>query len=131
MAFFLAKHEGGYINVGPFTTYEAASGEEIKAGEALVLSSGKLTKCGATTAPQYVSMTNLDKNATDRVINVNVVTKNQVWRAPCSADPSALKAGDKVTLSADALMVTATTTNGVVTVEKVDDQDDTVLCRLA
>ena len=131
MAFFLAKYEGGYVNVGPFTTYESASGEEIKAGEALVLSAGKLTKCGATTAPKYISMTNLDKNATNRVINVNIINKEQVWRAACTADPSALKPGDKITLSADALGVTNTTTNGVATVEKVDEADKTVLVRFA
>lgn len=130
MAFILAKYNNGRDNVGPFTTFEAASNEEIRAGEALVLTSGKLTKCSATVAPQFISMTNLPKAAVKRVINVCKVNEDQVWRVGCTADPTALNAGDKVTLSSDALFVTATTQSGVVTVEHIDSAENELLVRL-
>lgn len=130
MGFKLIKYNNGRDNVGPFTSYEAASNEEIKAGEALVLAAGKLTKCGPTTAPQFISMTNLAKAETNRVIHVNKVNEDQVWRVACTSDPTALKPGDKVTLSDDALMLTATTTSGVATVEQIDEVEKELLVRL-
>ena len=40
----------------PLEYYEGTASEEIVLGEALVLSSGKLTKCGATATPEFISM---------------------------------------------------------------------------
>ena len=49
-----------------------------------------------------------------------------LFTAPISEDPSELKAGDKVTLSADALGVTATTTSGVAEIVDIDTDKVTV-----
>jgi 3D (Asp-Asp-Asp) domain-containing protein len=115
--FFLAKYNHASMNVAEPEFYEAAASEEIKNGEALVITNGKLTKCGATTLPQFVAMTDLAKDATKRRIPCARTDENQLWRVPVSADPTNLKPGDKITLDTDALTVTATTASGVVTVE--------------
>lgn len=113
--FNLIKIENGRQNV-PEPEFIEAAAEAVSYGEALVLSAGKLTKCAATTAPAYIAMADLAADATNRKIPVCRVEKNQVYEVPCSAAPTSLKVGDKVTLGEDALGVTATTTSGVVTV---------------
>ena len=114
--FFLAKYNHAAMNVAEPEFYEAASNEEIKNGEALVLSGGKLTRA-STTLPQFIAMTDLAKGATKRRIPCVRADENQLWRVPVSADPTNLKPGDKVTLGSDALTVTATTSSGIITVE--------------
>ena len=54
----------------PFVYLPATSGETIVAGEALVLSSGKLTKCGATAKPAYVALGPDDGNGTVPCVEV-------------------------------------------------------------
>lgn len=115
--FYLSKIENARMNVPEPVFYEAAADEAISIGEALVLNDGKLTKCGATTAPQFISMGEVDANATDRVVAACRVEHNQLYIVPVNADPTNLKFGDKLTVADDGLQVTATTTNGVVTVE--------------
>lgn len=115
--FFLAKIQNSPINVQSPESFPAASGEEIKQGQALVLADGVLTKCGATEKPQFIAMAALDKNANKRRTPVARTDKSQIWRVPVNADPTALKPGDKVTLDDGATSVTATKTGGVITVD--------------
>lgn len=115
--FFLAKYENASTNVDEPKYYDVTEGEACENGEAMVLTGGKLTKCGATEKPTYIAMKSLAKDATNRRIPTARVDENQLWRVPVSADPSALTPGAKVTLGDDALTVTATTTSGVITVE--------------
>ena len=119
--FYLAKIENGRMNV-PEPEYLEAKKEVIAYGEALMLTDGKLTKC-TSGAPKYIAMgdikqKDLDGLAADKYVTIPVcrVESNQVYDVPVSAVPTALKVGDKVTLDSDALGVTATTTNGVVTI---------------
>ena len=114
--FYLTKIENGRMNVPEPEYLEAKASEAIVYGEALVLASGFVTKCGATVAPQFISMGSVSATDTNRKIAVCRVEKNQVYEVPCSAAPTALKVGDKVTLGTDGLTVTATTASGVVTV---------------
>lgn len=114
--FYLTKIENGRMNVPEPVFYNAKAGEAIEIGEALVLTGGELTKCGATAAPQFIAMGALAADAANRKAAVCRVESNQVYEVPVSAAPTALKAGDKVTLYTDGLQVTATTTSGVVTV---------------
>ena len=100
----------------PFEYFIVTTSESIALGEALVLSSGKLTKCGATTAPAFIALAALAAAATDRVIPVVRVEKNQVYEVTVTATPTSLNVGDKVTLHTDGAQITATTTNGVVTI---------------
>lgn len=112
--FYLAKIENGRMNV-PEPEYLEA-GVAIACGEALVLTDGKLAKCGATVAPKYIAMS---EAAAGAVVPVCRVESNQVYDVPVSGDDSAikaLKAGSKVQLDGDALGVSASTTNGVATI---------------
>ena len=95
---------------------DVKSGEAVEIGEALVLSSGVLTKCGAAVAPEYIAMGAVTKDAAKREIAACRVERNQVFEVPVTAAPTSLKPGAKVTLHTDAMQVTATTTDGVVTV---------------
>lgn len=114
--FRLMKIENARINVPEPEYLDVTAAEAVSEGEALVLASGKLTKCGATTAPEFIAMASLSADATKRTIAVCRVEKNQVYEVPVTAAPTSLKVGDKVTLNTDGLQVTATTTSGVVTI---------------
>ena len=114
--FKLIKIENARMNVPEPEFLEATAGEAIVEGEALVLTSGKLTKCGAAVAPAFIALGDLAADATDRKVAVCRVEYNQVYEVPVTAAPTALVPGAKVTLHTDGLQVTATTTNGVVTV---------------
>lgn len=117
--FFLAKYENASTNVDEPKYYEVTAGEAVEEGEALVLTSGKLTKCGSTTKPTHIAMMSLPASAEKREIATVRVDENQLWRAPIAGDFSALVPGAKVTLSGDALGVTSTTAGGVATIEKL------------
>lgn len=114
--FRLMKIENARINVPEPEYLDVTAAEAVSEGEALVLASGKLTKCGATAAPEFIAMASLSADATKRTIAVCRVEKNQVYEVPVTAAPTSLKVGDKVTLNTDGLQVTATTTSGVVTI---------------
>lgn len=118
--FKLLKIENGRMNVPSPVYHEATSGEEISIGEALVLTDGKLTKCAATTKPEFIAMGHVGAADTNRKVAVCRVESNQVYEVPVTAAPTSLKVGDKVTLHTDGLQVTATTSSGVITVENLN-----------
>lgn len=99
----------------PYEYYAPAASEEISLGEALVLSSGKLTKCNATATPEFIAMSSgkdVDKIAVVRVM------EDDVFETTFAADASSNAEGTKVTIHTDGLQVTATATNGVFTITK-------------
>lgn len=114
--FYLKKIENGRMNVPEPQFLEAKASEAIECGEALVLASGKLTKCAATVKPEFISLSEVTAEEKNRVIPVCRVESNQVYDVPCSAVPTSLVPGAKVTIHSDGLQVTATTTDGVATV---------------
>lgn len=114
--FKLVKIENGRMNVPPPEFYEVTTEEEVKIGEALVLSAGKLTKCSGTTMPTHIAMSALGASATKRDIPVARIESNQVYDVAVSAVPIALVPGNKVTIDTDGMRVTATTTDGVATI---------------
>ena len=131
--FKLIKIENARMNVPEPVFHEATASEAIAVGEALVLASGKLTKCGATAKPEFIAMGKLAANDANRKVAVCRVESNQVYEVPVTAAPTALKVGDKVTLHTDGLQITATTTNGVVTVEALNGATaagDTIVVRI-
>lgn len=114
--FNLVKIENGRQNVGETVFLEVTASEAITKGEALVVSSGKLTKCGATAKPKYIALRDLSATATNRVIGVDPVTPGCIFETTFSATPTSLVVGSVVTLHTDGLQVTATTTSGVATI---------------
>ena len=115
--FELKKIQGGRTNVFEPERYDAKTGEAITFGEALVLSSGVLTKCGATVTPTHIALASVAAGDEKRSIPVGAVAHDQVYEVPLSVAPgNAVVPGAKLTISADGLNVTATTTDGVATV---------------
>ncbi len=92
---------------------EVTANETVALGEALVISSGKLTKCGATTAPTYIAMGSVTSAPSGTKIPVIRVSKDVIYESQLSVDSSSIAIGAAYTLSSDGLKVTATTTSGV------------------
>lgn len=132
--FKLIKIENARMNVPEPVFHEVKASEAVELGEALVLTSGKLTKCGATVKPEFIAMADCAAAATDRIIPVARVEANQLYEVPITAAPSSLAEGSKVTLHTDGMQVTATTTSGVVTVESLNGAaaaGDNIVVRIA
>jgi hypothetical protein len=98
----------------PFEIYDIRDEEAVALGEALVLSSGKLTKCDATTTPEFIAM----KAGTGVEIPVIRIDEKMVFETTFAADATDNAEGTKVTIHTDGLQVTATATNGVFTITK-------------
>lgn len=99
----------------PTEQYITTDNEVIALGEALVLTSGALTKCGATAVPEFIAM---ESAADQAIINVVRITEDMVFETTFAADASAEEVGELVTLHEDGLQVTATNTNGVFYITK-------------
>ena len=54
--FKLIKIENARMNVPEPVFHEVTEDEAVVMGEALVLTDGKLTKCGATVKPEFIAM---------------------------------------------------------------------------
>lgn len=109
MAFMLQNMDVG--QTPPIEYRQATAEESISLGEALVTAAtGLLTKCGATAKPEYIAAGPQDENDQVPVVRVQ---DYQVWRTQLSVAGTSLKPGNKVTLAADGLQVTATTESGV------------------
>ena len=131
--FRLIKIENARINVPEPVFHEVTASEAVQLGEALVLTSGKLTKCGATAKPEFIAMADCAADAAKRLIPVARVEANQLYEVPVTAAPTSLVEGNKVTLHTDGMQVTATTTSGVVTVESLNGAaaaGDTIVVRI-
>lgn len=109
----------------PLEYYEGTANEAIVLGEALVMANGKLTKCGATVTPEFISM----GSGTGVVIPVVRVMEEDVYSAPLTASGASLVVGDKVTLASTGDGVTATTSDGVLEITQINGTEvgDTVL----
>lgn len=119
--FNLIKIENGRMNVPEPVYHDVTDAEAVEYGEALVLTSGKFTKCGAKVKPTHIAMGSVAADATKRTLAAARVEENQLYEVPITAAPTGLVAGSKVTLHTDGLQVTATTTDGVITVESVNN----------
>lgn len=105
----------------PFEYLLLTDGEGASLGEAFVLTSGRLTKAGTTTKPQFIAVRTQAAEATSVTpLPVWRVDALQEWTTQSSATVAATLKGAKVTLNADGLRVTATTSSGVF---EIDDTD--------
>lgn len=96
----------------PIEYHPGKDSETIVLGEALTMTAGELTKCGAAARPDYIAVGPV-KDGTVPVIKVQDYI---LFEAPLTAAGTSLKVGDKVTLAATGLGVTATTESGVATI---------------
>lgn len=100
----------------PIEYFTGKTGETIVLGEALTLTAGALTKCAATTRPDYVAVGPVK----DGVVPVIKVQDYILFEVPLTVAGSSLTIGAKVTIAATGLGVTATTTDGVATIVAMD-----------
>lgn len=101
-----------------------------KVGMAMVLNSGTLAIASGTTKPTHICMEEHETAvAAGTLIHTVQVEPDITFGVPLTAEGTALKVGDKVTIAADGLGVTATTTSGVARIEKIygTGVDDIVL----
>ena len=111
MSFMRAKMDVGMTP--PIEYHAAKSGETIVLGEALTLTAGALTKCGATVKPGYIAVGAADANGMVPCIKVQ---DYMTFETKLSVAGSSLKEGSVVTIASDGLQVTATTDSGVATI---------------
>ena len=116
MAFMLQSTDVG--QTPPIEYRQATAEEDVVLGEALVTAAtGLLTKCGATARPEFIAVGPQDEHDCVPVVRVQ---DYQVWRTQLSAAGTSLKPGNKVTLEADGLRVTATTESGVAAIVELE-----------
>jgi len=90
-------------------------------GEALVLTSGRLTKCAATATPEFISVKAQPAETTAVTpIAVLRVQEDMIFETTSTATVAATLVGAKVTLHTDGASVTATTSSGVATIVSTD-----------
>lgn len=105
----------------PFEYYLLTDGEGATRGEALVQTSGRLTKCGETATPEFISVCDRTAEATSvTTLPVIRVKETTEFSAVSTATVEATLIGAKVTLHTDGLSPTATTTSGVFEITATD-----------
>jgi hypothetical protein len=115
--FRLVKILNGRANVGEPVRLPSTPSTTYAFGEALALASGKLIKCDSKVVPTHICGEDYVAPASDnKDIVVTPVSADMIFEVPFSAVPSAVYDGDKVTIGADGLTVTATKENGVATI---------------
>ena len=107
-------HTVGSAKTAPMEYIVGTANEAISLGEALILSSGKLTKASGTNAPEFIAV----GSGTGVVIPVIRIMEDMEFETVFSADASSVAEGSKVTIGSTGLDVTATTTDGVFTISK-------------
>ena len=110
--FRMAYDNAGGRTMGNAMQVPVTAGEEYHIGEALVITAGKATKCGATTKPTHMCVRDQAADSDESVL-VYPISSTMVFETKFTADPSALNVGDKVTVAENGLGITATTDGGV------------------
>jgi hypothetical protein len=105
-------HKYDQVSQPPLVLLPKTASEAFAVGEGLVITAGKATKVGATAKPTYICM---GTSATTDTADIPAVRVNADMElgALLSASGAALAIGDKVTIDADGIRVTATTASGV------------------
>lgn len=118
MGFIPMKNEDGAL--APYE-YLPCSAITPKIGMALTQTNGNLAIASGTTVPTYISMTERNTAVTaGELIPVIRVDKGTIYETTLSAAGTSLKLGNKVTIAADGLRATATTTDGVAEIVAMD-----------
>lgn len=119
MAFKLVKRT--ITTEEPFEYYLGTDSEAYTLGEALVQTSGRLTKCAATSTPEFICMkTQAAETTAATPIPVVRIGEYDIFSTTSTATVAATLTGAKVTIATDGLTVTATTTNGVFEITYTD-----------
>ncbi len=109
----------GRMNVPETESLPTTASEVYKEGEALVLSSGKLTKASGTTKPTHISLADYTAPASgQKELPCFRIAPNMVFEVPVTFSETAVAivVGAKLKVDTDGLGVTDVTTGGVITV---------------
>jgi hypothetical protein len=117
MAFKFVKSLSGE-NFPVMRTVPTTASTAIPADAAVTLTTGKAVLATGTTKPRYLSAGAVASATAPADTPVQSVLPHFVFETTFAADAASIAEGDKVTLHTDGLQVTATTTNGVATVER-------------
>lgn len=131
MGFFFHTIDGRFT---AGTEYLEAGAITPKVGLALTVTSGKLAVASGAVKPSYICLAEADTAVTaGTVIPVARVLPDEIFETTASAALTSINVGDKVTLSADGMQVTATKTDGVAEIVYIDGTavGDTVRVRFA
>ena len=105
----------------PVETLLGTNAEAYTEGEALVITSGRLTKCAATVTPEAFALKSQAAEATAITpLPFLRVMEDQKYSVRSMATVAASLVGNKVTLHTDGLLTTATTASGVATIISTD-----------
>jgi hypothetical protein len=105
----------------PYEYYLLTDAEGATMGEALVQTSGRLTKCGATATPEFIAIrTQTAETTSVTPLPVIRVKENREYETLSTATVAATLIGAKVTLATNATQVTATTSSGVFEISHTD-----------
>ena len=110
--FLIHTVDGGHV---PRYEYLPAAAIAPKIGMAMAPNAnGQLAAAGGATAPKYICMQEKEEAVSaGTMIPVVRADAGIIFETTFSAAASSVKVGSKVTLSADGLQVTGTTTDGV------------------
>ena len=116
--FRLVKILNGRTNQAEPVRLPSNAGIRYTIGEALILSAGRLTRCGATTKPTFMCCEDISTPSSgSRDVLVEPITADMIFEVPFSEDPTNLTVGSMVTLdSTTGKQITATTSSGVATI---------------
>ena len=128
MAFKIHSTDDGRV---PGLEYLPCAAMTPKVGMALIQTDGVLTTAAGTDVPTYICMCERETPVeAGTIIPVVRVGKDMVFETSFSAAASSIKLGSKVTLDADGLQVTATTTDGAAEVVYMDGTASGSMCRV-
>lgn len=121
MSIKIHSTDGGFI---PPWKWMAAAAGTYKIGDALIISSGKLTAVTSgsgqsDSTPHYVCMADITAGAGD-LIPVVKTDAGITWETQLQADSASLAVGLAYTLHTDGRTITTTTSNGCFTVTGYD-----------
>ncbi len=96
-----------------FVYLPGTANEAYAIGEALVLTDGGLTKCGALATPEYICQKTAASATVAPTLPVEPVVPNREYETTIVGDATDVLLGNKVTLHTDGAQVTITETGGV------------------
>lgn len=116
---FLFHTINGRLSAG--TEYLEAGAITPRVGLALTLTGGKLAPASGAVKPSYICLRESDEAVkAGEIIPVARVMDDTVFETTASAALTSINVGDRVTLSADGMQITATKTDGVAEIVEMD-----------
>lgn len=118
------KLKTSLVSTTPSVEYfEGEENEIFTYGEALTLTSGKVTKCAGTVKPDFISLGDVICDKENTLVPVMRVFDFYIFTCPVVGDSSGVTVGNLLTLNIDATGVTSQTSGGVAEVVSIDGNE--------